>query len=192
MLINSKKNLRKHFIDLRNGFDAEYRVSADFSIASRLFEMNEFIQSETILIYVSVENEVDTHRIIENSFSIGKKVAVPFCKNNEMHFYYINSFEDLVCKQFGIPTVDTEKSNEVTDFTKALCVVPALSFDKNGNRLGYGGGYYDRFLADKHIESVGLCRTKQMSTFLPAEDFDVKIKKIILENKIVKTQEVLR
>lgn len=180
----SKKELRKHFIELRNGFDDDYRVFADRTIASKLFGLSEFVYSEIILIYVSVGNEVDTRLIIEKSLELGKTVAVPYCKNNGMFFCVINSFNDLVCTQFGIPTADPEKSVIISDFGNALCVVPALSFDLNGNRLGYGGGYYDRFLADKHINSVGLCRRKQLSYFLPAEEYDVKIKTVINEDFI--------
>ena len=190
MLIISKKDLRKHFIDLRNNLDSDYRISADENIASKLFETAEYSKSELIFVYVSVNNEIDTKTIIEKSFTLGKKVAVPFCQNSEMFFYPIKSFDDLTQTQFGIPTIDPAKSEFITDFSNALCIVPALSFDRCGNRLGYGGGYYDRFLAGKHIETFGLCREKQLTETLPAEDFDVKISKFITENKIVEIQEV--
>ena len=68
MLIKTKAELRKHFKNLRNGLDADYRIDADKSIASRLFDLSEFIDSELILIYVSVDNEIDTKLIIEKSF----------------------------------------------------------------------------------------------------------------------------
>lgn len=180
----SKKDLRKYYIDLRNGFDSDYRNSADRVIAEKLINTSEYNDSSSILIYISVDNEVDTKYIIDYSLSTGKTVAIPFCKNNEMNFYRIRSFDDLTRKQFGIPTVDPENALLITDFDDALCIVPALSFDSNGNRLGYGGGYYDRFLSDKHIKSIGLCREKQMSIQLPSEKFDVKINTIITENKI--------
>ena len=186
MLINTKNNLRKHFIDLRNGFNEDYRISADKAIASKLFDLTEYKNADVILIYVSVGNEIDTRSIIKKSLALGKTVAVPYCKNNQMLFYPINSFEDLVCTQFGIPTIDPDRVDYLTEFINTLCIVPALSIDKMGNRLGYGGGYYDRFLSDKHIDSIALCREKQLTDSLPAEDYDVKMSKLITENKIIK------
>ncbi len=190
MLIKTKTELRKYFKELRKGFDSEYRISADKDIATKLFSLPEFIDSKVILVYVSVDNEVETKLIIEKSIALGKAVAVPFCQNNKMDFHIINSFADLVCTQFGIPTVDPNTSEKIFDFRNTLCIVPALSFDKFGNRIGYGGGYYDKFLTDNNVNAVGICRDKQLSDTLPAEEYDVKIKTIVTENKIIKIQEV--
>ena len=107
-----------------------------------------------------------------------------------MDFYIINSFADFVGTQFGIPTINPNISEKVIDFTDTICIVPALSFDKFGNRIGYGGGYYDKFLTDNNVNAVGICRDKQLSDTLPAEEYDIKIKTIVTENKIIKIQEV--
>ena len=186
----TKALLRKHFIELRNGFDDSYRTQADNRIFKLLIELPEFKSAEQILIYVSVDNEVDTRKIIEYSLNNGKNVAVPYCRQKEMIFYHIESFDDLTCHQFNIPAVNPEKAETAVISSATLCVVPALSFDKAGNRLGYGGGYYDRFLSSNKVNSIGLCREKSICESLPTDEFDIKIKKIVTENVILNIKEV--
>ena len=102
-----------------------------------------------------------------------------------MFFYEIGSLSDLQSGRFGIPTVDLSKSKRIDNFKNSICVVPALCFDKYGFRIGYGGGYYDRFLSSNNIKYVALCREKQLTESLPAEEFDIRIRKTVVENKIV-------
>lgn len=177
----NKIELRREFISLRDGFDEEYKRHSDKRIAELLISSNEYKTAREIFIYVSVKNEVDTSAIIARTFADGKKVAVPHCSNGQMNFYYINSTDDLKRVQFGVPTVDVDTAILAAPNKDVLCIVPALSFDKNGNRLGYGGGYYDRFLAVNNVNTVGLCRENSITDFLPAEKYDVKIHNIITE-----------
>lgn len=176
-----KLELRREFISLRDGFDEEYKSFSDKKITELLITSTEYTESKEIFIYVSVRSEVDTSAIISQAFGDGKKVAVPYCRNGLMNFYYISSVDELKHIQFGVPTVDIDTAVLAVPSSDTLCVVPALSFDKDGNRLGYGGGYYDRYLAANAVKSVGLCREKSLTDCLPAEEFDVKIDNIITE-----------
>lgn len=179
-----KTELRKHFISLRDSFKSEYRERCDKIIADFLFETNEYAAAYDIFVYVSVKSEVDTSAIIQKAFADGKKVAVPFCSMGFMNFYYIDSIDELVCSQFGVPTVDANNAVLAKANSNTLCIVPALSFDNAGNRLGYGGGYYDRFLAANNVKAIGLCREKSLSVSLPAEEYDVRIDTVITEKSI--------
>lgn len=184
--MSDKSLLRKKFISLRESIETEYRCNCDKVIADKLFSTEDYLLTKEIFVYVSAKNEVDTVLIIERAFSDGKKVAVPHCNGGKMNFYYITSLSDLTCVQFGIPTVDVSKVKIAVPLSRPLCIVPALSFDINGNRLGYGGGYYDRFLADNDVNAIGLCREISIAESLPAEDFDVKIDCIITDKRIIK------
>lgn len=180
----NKIQLRKELRLLRDGFSDDYKVQSDRIIAELLLSTDEYTLADTLFIYVSVGSEVDTSFIIGRAFADGKKVAVPHCCDREMKFYYINSTDDLICSQFGVPTVDVTRSQCAEINENTLCVVPALSFDSEFNRIGYGGGYYDRFLASHNVKTAGLCREKSMSLFLPVEKYDVKIDAIITEKSV--------
>ncbi len=181
MLINDKKLLRKQLIGLRNSLSKEYRNASDWVIAEKLFDCEEYIKSDLVLIYVSVKNEISTTPIINHSFKLGKRIAIPYCTHNEMYFYEITDLSDLTESQFGIPTVNPENKNPVFIDKNSLCIVPALAFDSDGNRLGYGGGYYDRFLAVNNVATIGLCRKDFILFELPHEVYDIRIPKIITD-----------
>lgn len=181
----NKTDLRKKLISERNSLELSERIETDSKIFSRLIEDSRFISAELILIYVSVGSEINTRDIIEYCFKCDKKVAVPYCKNKKMNFYFINSFDDLTCVQFGIPTVNTDIAKAVTDFSDSLCIVPAISADKSGYRLGYGGGYYDRFLSANSVSAVCLCRDKFYCSKLPHDEHDIRIERIITDSKTV-------
>lgn len=186
--MTDKTVLRKKFIALRDSLSNEYRSDCDSKIAERLISSDEYALVDKLFIYVSAKNEIETFSIINRALYDGKKVAVPYCSNKTMNFYYIESVNDLKCVQFGIPTIDISKASLAVPDENSLCIVPALSFDKQGNRLGYGGGYYDRFLSENKIKSVGLCRDISIADSLPAEDFDVKINYIITDRSVIKKE----
>ena len=102
-----------------------------------------------------------------------------------MKYYYINSFNDMVSGSFGIREPDTEKCVEVTDFSASLCVVPAIAFDKRKYRLGYGKGYYDRFLKNYAYKSVGVCYNNLVVDELPADEYDIPVDIIITQDSVL-------
>lgn len=183
--MKSKAELRKYFSQLRNSIDTVERTAIDRSITQNLINSALYLQSDMILIYVSVGSEVDTTDIILHSLSVGKKVAVPYCFKDDMEFYEISAFDDLTENQFGIPTVDINSAKKAILTKETLCIVPAYAFDKRGYRLGYGGGYYDRFLAADIVRSVGLCRNRFFVDSLPSEEHDIKTDIILTEDKSI-------
>ena len=179
----SKAELRKRFLSMREGLSFEYRNKIDIEIFSRLLCSEEYSKADLVLTYVSADNEPDTYGLINAAFANGKAVAVPKCtEKGKMEFYVIKSEDDLESGKFGImePVVSKCKKAEITE--KTLCVVPGLSFDAEGYRLGRGGGYYDRFLESFKGVSAGVCYNSFLRLELPREKHDSRVDIIVTEN----------
>lgn len=182
--MNNKKEFRDFYFKIRKTISSDEKTEFDKRIFSQFINSYFFKNSDIFLVYISVNNEVGTHDLIDYLIENQKKVAVPYCHENIMDFYCINSTDELVCGKFGIPTVDISKSVKMEDFNNAVCIVPAVSFDNNGNRLGYGGGYYDRFLAKNNVVTIGFCYERCLSDNIPVEETDIRINYILTENKL--------
>ncbi|MGN0467897.1 MAG: 5-formyltetrahydrofolate cyclo-ligase [Acutalibacteraceae bacterium] len=183
-IINIKNSLRKKYKNIRNNLID--RNKKDLEILNRLKESKIYINCDSVLIYVSTEIEVDTHNLIEFLFNQGIKVAVPQCdtEKNTMEFYFINSMSDLICGAYNIPEPDISHCIKVSNTSNSLCIVPGLSFDQSGYRLGFGKGYYDRFLSKSDCLTVGLCYEECLCENLPHDNFDKRVSVVITENNI--------
>lgn len=178
-----KKELRKIFRQKRNRISE--KSEKDFKIAERVLDSARVKNSDNIFIYVSYGSETDTHLIIEKLLESGKNVAVPKClENGIMEFIYIKSLDELSGGAFGIPEPSGNSRAVITE--DAVCIVPAYSFTEDGTRLGYGGGYYDRFLEKSEIYTIGICYDEMLSENLPSEKHDIKIKTVITEERTVR------
>jgi len=137
-------------------------------------------QSDLILIYLSFKDEIDTQPII-NHYLNSKKLAVPKINGSEMEFYYIDKTTKFQKNKFGI--LEPVNSQKVSNFQNSVCIAPGICFDSQGNRIGYGHGFYDKFLNKNKIYSIGLCYYKCLVPLLPHDKFDHKIDQIITPNK---------
>lgn len=180
-----KTELRKKFKKLRA--DIMDKAVKDKKICASFLKSDIYARAEQIFCYAALHDEINTNLIIDCALKDNKKVALPFCTdlNGNMEYYYIHSAEDLKTGSFGISEPDTEKCEKALNFEKAVCIVPALSFDAYGFRLGYGKGYYDRFLKKFTSVSVGLCYNELMSSRLPVNEFDESVSYIASEDGIV-------
>lgn len=170
----NKNELRKIYKDIRNNI--KDRNIQNEIIFNKVISLEKVKKADTILIYVSFNNEVDTLNIIK--YFLGKKkVAVPKVNGNEMNFYYIDSFNDLSKGSFNI--LEPITTNKVTNFDNFICIVPGLCFDKENYRLGYGKGYYDKFLSNKNIYTIGLSYKETIIKKLPIDKYDIKLDKVI-------------
>ena len=183
-----KKALREKYLNIRRNCSEEEKQRLDVKITRKLLNLWAFREADTVLCYVSTPIEVDTVGVISTALSMGKRVAVPRCADGkpQMDFYYIESLGDLKKQHFGIPEPEADESKRVRDLSDGFCVVPALSFDVNGYRLGFGGGYYDRFLADFHGVTAGLCYESCISKKLPRGRYDKSIDMIVTESRLYK------
>ncbi len=170
-----KIKLRNDMKKIRQNLTQQKKKFLDNKIHQSLYKLWQYNNCDLVLTYVSKEIEVDTFKIIEKALKQGKKVAVPICIVDGclMDFYYINSIEnDLESGAFGVLEPIVSKCTKVTDFSNALCVVPGFSFDAQGYRLGYGKGYYDRFLNKFEGTTVGICYSQCVKWELPHGYFD--------------------
>ncbi len=185
--MDTKKALRKQMKDIRKNMNPSYKKECDEKIFRGLISSSLYKNTDTILCYVSTDIEVDTRQFIEYALNNGKKVAVPKSyQDGIMLFYEIDTLENLERSPFGIdePCENIHKRIDELEINNALCIVPALSFDKFGMRLGYGGGYYDRFLSAYSPKTIGICYSVCISDKIDSHEYDVKIKNIITENNI--------
>ena len=182
-----KKALRKEGLFCRNSL--ENRALLDRKIFEKLIELEEFNSASLILTYVSFSSEVNTLSIIDYCLSIGKRVAVPRCTDTKgnMDFYLIDSRSSLTEGMFGVFEPDTEKCEILTDFSDSLMLVPGIYFTKKGHRLGYGKGYYDRFIKNYSFISVGLCYNRLIINELPTDTYDEKVDIIVTDKEIIRT-----
>ncbi len=182
-MINEKKLLRKKYKEIRSSIGDYQKLSDDIF---RLFINSGFYDdADVIFTYWSMDREVCTHNLIRRALYDGKKVALPKCvdKEGNMKFYFINSLEDLSVGMYGIMEPSDKFPADIFG-ENSVCVVPGLSFDNYGFRLGYGKGYYDRFLNSFSGIAVGFCYDECIAELLPRNEFDKKVDYIITNKKI--------
>lgn len=188
-----KKKLRSEIKERRQALDISEREKRDAKICERLRHLWIYRESSVIFTYVSLDQEADTKRFIEEALKDGKKVAVPRCiyGTRNMEFCLINSLDDLEEGAFGV--LEPKTSCEVyTDYSGGFCIVPALAFDRKGYRLGYGKGYYDRFLVNFCGKTAGICYNEFIVPELPRGKYDESVDLIVTEKRVISTrQEVL-
>ena len=154
-------------------------------IADTFLSTDLYKNARVLLLYFSVGSEVSTHKIFSKALVDSKRVAFPVCLDEDgvMEFYYVNDITDLEEGMYGIraPKGGCEKFD---DCKNSVCIVPGIAFDKKGYRLGYGKGYYDRFLEHFDGISVGLCFNEMLEEDLPADSFDKRADYIITDKQI--------
>lgn len=177
-----KIKLREKFKAVRFGYTAEQKAKLDNDIVARLMRTYQYKNAETILCYVSTPLEVDTRLLIEKALEDGKKVAVPKCRpeTTTMEFYLINGFDDLEKGTFGV-LEPIETKCEIYEGTNSICIVPGLCFDLSGYRLGYGKGYYDRFLTNYSQTKIGICYNDCVQQRLFHGRYDIPVDLLITE-----------
>ena len=189
-----KDSLRAAFKQKRLALSPEERASIDAVIAERVCELPEFENAQLIACYLSIGAEVETRGIIERAWQEGKTVALPRCvpASRRMRWYTIDSLDGLERHAFGMqePADLPAREVDLAVHKGALAIVPALAVDMRGFRLGYGGGYYDVFLAELSGVSVGLCREVQVVDGLAAlgarERYDIPVDLVITETRFLR------
>ena len=178
----SKKELRSELLQRRRSMDKNTRQKSDSMIYNNIVRLPQIRTAENFLCYISTDIEVDTRQLVTALISDKKKVYAPRCKGKEMRFFRIADLSELKAGAFGIP--EPTGGEEPDNFSASLCIVPALSFDENGYRLGYGGGYYDRFLREYDGISVGICYDDFLGE-VPREEHDLPVDILVTETKIL-------
>lgn len=182
-----KQDIRQRSRARRQELPAEQKAELDRKIASNVRRLHQYRPCTTILIYMSTAIEVDTREIIENAWADGKRVAVPRCipDTRLMDFHYIESFDDVAPGMFGV-LEPYETLEKVTDYEGCLMIVPAMQFDINGYRLGYGKGYYDRYMSQFTGVSAGLCYIEELRRHMYHGRYDKPVD-IIVTDRCIRT-----
>ena len=177
-----KKKLRNQYKQYRLSLPADIKADYDKRICDTLMNMVSFRYSETILMYAPLEGEIDVISIAERALSLGKKVAFPRCVEDprNLDFKYVGSLDELMSGSYSIAE-PPEELESVTDFSKSICIIPGVVFDKEGFRVGYGKGYYDRFLANYDGTKFGLAYSECILPVVPRGRFDRHVDILISE-----------
>lgn len=181
-----KKNLRMQVRRSRERIMPEFKSRMDSNISKKLFDMKEYADADMIFTYVSKEIEVDTTALIKALLHESKHVAVPLCipKSCEMEFYEIESLDQLEKGNYSLLEPVPSLCRRAFPTESSVCIVPGLCFDFQGYRLGYGKGYYDRFLAGFKGKTIGLCYSACVQKELPHGHFDKPVNILITERYV--------
>lgn len=169
-----KQALRARYKKLRQACPPEVKRRLDEKLTESFLSLDEYKSCEALFTFVSSPIECDTRQIIERALADGKKVAVPKCvsRSGDMRFYYITSPGELSAGMYGIPEPDEKRCKPADSYENALCIVPGLCFDYRHYRVGFGKGYYDRFLEQFSGISAGICYSKYIESEIPRGAFD--------------------
>ena len=186
---NGKAEIRERFLQQRDGIAEDRRMRMDADIAAQVLASPEYRRATLLLPYLSFGAEVDTRAIIQAAWGAGKAVALPRCLPGRlMAWHKVESLDGLVRSKFGVDEPADDPATLVDAGREdALALVPGLAFDARGFRIGYGGGFYDVFLAGFPGASIGLCRECQLSGALDHLDaHDLPVQAVATESRLIR------
>lgn len=174
-----KKELRKKYTKVRA--EVEDKDLKDKLIRKNLRELDLYKKTKSVFVFISYRSEVDTKGIIEDILADGKKLLVPLVKGSQMIAVEVKGIDDLEPNKMGI--LEPKSGEEVTDVD--LTITPGLAFDKAGYRLGYGGGYYDKFFAKVDTIRMGIGYYDQVVESLVHEDYDKPLEYLLTDRGLI-------
>ena len=183
--------LRKKILIARDNLPPEIRKEKSLLIRDRLLNIKACSLAETVMLYVSFRSEVDTMPLFSHCLANGKKVAVPLTLPHEKRlvpYAITDPKHDLRPGYCSIPEPDPERATPVIPGTIDMVILPGSVFDINGNRLGYGGGYYDRFLALEAPQAlrIGVAFELQIVSKVPSLPHDMPLDYLVTEERAIK------
>lgn len=185
MYTETKKELRKKIKNEAARLSTEYCQTADAKIIENIINLKEFQSSDVIFCYVGRSNEINTIPLLMYILSSGKRLGIPKCiSKGIMEVYEIKGLEDLCEGAYGIMEPAEWCSHVEPDEIQFVCV-PCLSCSSDGKRLGYGGGFYDRYLEKIRCKKTVLCRSLLMNENIPVEVHDIEMDLIVTEKGVI-------
>ena len=174
-----KKELRKKYTKIRA--EVKNKEEKDKLIREKLRELEIYKKAKSVFVFISYKSEVDTREIIENILEDGKKLLVPLVKGKEMIAVEVKGIGDLEENKMGI--LEPKDGEEVKDVD--LTITPGLAFDKDGYRLGYGGGFYDKFFAKVDTIRLGIGYSDQFVESIVHEEYDKPLEYLLTDEGLV-------
>ncbi|MGE7657696.1 5-formyltetrahydrofolate cyclo-ligase [Bacillus altitudinis] len=178
-----KKELRLQTLAMLDQISAEEFNRYAALLHEHVLQLPAWKQAKTIALTMSRGKEIPTMPLIEKAWEEGKTVCIPTCfpRTKEMVFYEYTPETKMKSSYFGLLEPDPLESTAVHKEAIDLIIVPGVCFDQHGYRIGYGGGYYDRYLADYHGVTIALCLSLQQTRHIPAETHDIPVSMIVSE-----------
>ena len=174
----NKSELRSMIRAKKRAMTEEMIVAKSEALARQFYETEEYRNAKSIYGYLPYNQEVRTVPMLEQALRDGKRVAVPKCYGDEMRFLWMEDLNQVEKGYAGIPEPIADEP--VADDATALVLMPGLAFDREGHRIGYGGGFYDKFLAQETGHpTLALCYDFQMQEQLDTEEFDIPVDKVL-------------
>ena len=154
------------------------------TICEALLQEPSIIEGKTIAMTISVFPEVDTRDIISRLWTMDKRIVVPKCdhKTKQLQFYHLTNFDELVPAPMGLFEPNDLITSAIEHKQIDVCIVPGIVFDQRGYRIGYGGGYYDRFLPQINGKKISIAFDEQLVDKVPYESHDIPID-LLITNK---------
>ena len=187
-----KAKLRTSYLQKRNAMERETQIMAGKKIKDRVLAMKQVKLARTVFLYASYQSEVPTKELLQALLAAGKRVALPKVDGERMNFYAVTAWEELMPGYHGILEPEPHGAEPVLPREGDVMLLPGAVFDRKGNRIGYGKGYYDRYLSELEAAyrrlpyCVGLCYHKQLwKGILPTEDTDRRMDGIVTERKVI-------
>ena len=171
-----KKALRRQISALKRALTEEQISFASHGLTRQFLAHPLYLQAKSIYAYLSYNQEVRTETLISAALEDGKRVAVPKVFGEEMRFLWIDENSPIAEGYKGIPE---PVEGEIAGDPEALVLMPGLAFDPSGRRMGYGGGFYDRFLAAEPHPTIALCYDFQLLDALPTEEHDIPVDAVL-------------
>ena len=169
-----KKELRRQIREQKRAMTEEQIVAASARLGELFLNCQQYKDAQTIYGYLPYNQEVRTVPMLEQAMKDGKRVAVPKCYGEEMRFIYMDDLSKVEKGYANIP--EPIADDPVADDKTALVLMPGMAFTRDGKRMGYGGGFYDKFLAaEPQHPTVALCYDFQMVEDVPTEDYDIPV-----------------
>ncbi|WP_096270592.1 5-formyltetrahydrofolate cyclo-ligase [Paucisalibacillus globulus] len=183
-----KEELRKQTINVLKNLTPQHKDEVNKILHNQLLQSDLWKQSDIIGITISRGFEWDTSKIIEAGWEQGKTIAVPKCdpKGKRLDFYRLHSFNELETVYYNLLEPKPVEQNQISKQLMDLIIVPGIVFDLNGYRIGFGGGYYDRFLDNYEGTTVSLLSKCQLTDNVPSQSFDIPVKHLLTEDGFVK------
>lgn len=186
-----KKRIRDEILQKRLSLTEEERQAADAAMCRRLVSLASFRFAETLLMYAPIKGEPDLLGVCEAALRTGKRIAFPKCDPTTctMTYYYVSSLADLTPGAYGILEPSTALEPYLPSMQKHdVCLVPAVCFDRHGYRVGYGKGYYDRFLSKFGGSTIGFTLHRFLFDSLPRGRYDRTVHLILTERGVITPQ----
>ncbi|MDH4231405.1 MAG: 5-formyltetrahydrofolate cyclo-ligase [Nitrospirota bacterium] len=187
--MRDKADVRKELLRKRDRIPAEVRKVKNRLIRERLLSLAEFKNASVIFFFASFRTEVDTAELIKTSLSAGKRVVLPKVEKerHELLLYEIRDFGELSPGYMGIPEPPAQEGRMSINDVE-LVIIPGAGFDISGNRIGYGGGYYDRLLSglQKPVTVIAPAFEEQVVDSLPSEPHDIRVQMLVTDSRLIR------